>query len=71
MNVEINGIVYTVETGGRAKAVRRAAELAAKKSNAPGNAGIPKFRGYEPRGVVYLVNVAGITYVAIVRNSGE
>lgn len=71
MNIEINGIVYTVEARGRAKAVQRAAELAAKKSNAPGNAGIPKFRGYEPRGVVYLVDVAGITYLAIVRNSGE
>lgn len=69
MKVEINGIVYTVEARGRAQAVRRAAELVANQTS--GAAARPVFVGYEPRGVVYRVDVAGITYVAIIRNSGE
>jgi hypothetical protein len=69
MKVEIDGIVYTVEAKGRAQAVRRAAELATKSP--VGSAKIPTFRGFIPYGVVYTVEVNGVTMSAIVRNGGE
>lgn len=66
MKVEINGVVYTVEARGRAQAVKKAAEIMA---NSP--AKTPVFVGYEKHGVVYRIDVAGQTVLAIVRNAGE